>query len=83
LDCLVALFELEATVLTYLIGFIAIDFLWVLGHRLSHQINFLWNKHAIHHSSEEFILRVVCANRFQVCQSFLLLLIPAALLGVP
>jgi sterol desaturase/sphingolipid hydroxylase (fatty acid hydroxylase superfamily) len=36
----------------------------------------------IHHSSENLILRVVCANRFQVCQSFLLfLLIPAALLG--
>jgi sterol desaturase/sphingolipid hydroxylase (fatty acid hydroxylase superfamily) len=41
----IALFELEATVLTYLIG-CAIDFMGIGGHRLSHQINFLWNKHA-------------------------------------
>ena len=52
----IALFELEATVFNYLVGFIAIDFYGYWSHRLSHQINFLWNKHAIHHSSEEFNL---------------------------
>jgi sterol desaturase/sphingolipid hydroxylase (fatty acid hydroxylase superfamily) len=75
----IPLFELEATVLTYLIGLLLIFYgYWVTA---CHQINFLWNTR-IHHSSENLILRVVCANRFQVCQSFLLfLLIPAALLG--
>ncbi len=80
----IALFELEATILTYLIGFIAIDFYGYWSHRLSHQINFLWNKHAIHHSSEEFNL--ACALRQPISSFvnlFTFLLIPAALLGVP
>jgi len=80
----ISLFELEATGLTYLIGFIAIDFYGYWSHRLSHQINFLWNKHAIHHSSEEFNL--ACGLRQPISSFvnlFTFLLIPAALLGVP
>lgn len=80
----IALFDLDATVLTYVIGFIAIDFYGYWSHRLSHQINFLWNKHAIHHSSEEFNL--ACALRQPISSFvnlFTFLLIPAALLGVP
>jgi alkylglycerol monooxygenase len=80
----VAVFHMEANVLTYFIGFIAIDFYGYWTHRLAHQINFLWNKHAIHHSSEEFNL--ACALR-QTVSSFInlftFLLIPAAILGVP
>lgn len=80
----IALFDLEASFSTYFIGFIAIDFYGYWSHRLSHQINFLWNKHAIHHSSEEFNL--ACALRQPVSSFvnlFTFLLIPAALLGVP
>ena len=80
----IALFHLEATPLSYCIGFIVIDFYGYWSHRLAHQINFLWNKHAIHHSSEEFNLS--CALR-QTISSFVnlftFLLIPAAVLGVP
>jgi sterol desaturase/sphingolipid hydroxylase (fatty acid hydroxylase superfamily) len=80
----IAIFHLEATIMAYIIGFIAIDFYGYWSHRLSHQINFLWNKHAIHHSSEEFNL--ACALRQPVSSFvnlFTFLLIPAALLGVP
>jgi sterol desaturase/sphingolipid hydroxylase (fatty acid hydroxylase superfamily) len=80
----IALFHLEATPLAYIIGFITIDFYGYWSHRLSHQINFLWNKHAIHHSSEEFNLS--CALRQPISSFvnlFTFLLIPAALLGVP
>ncbi|MFM2368034.1 MAG: hypothetical protein RL619_330 [Bacteroidota bacterium] len=80
----IAVFHLEATVLAYIIGFIAIDFYGYWSHRFSHQINFLWNKHAIHHSSEEFNL--ACALRQPISSFvnlFTFLLIPAALLGVP
>lgn len=80
----IALFHLEASIFAYIIGFIAIDFYGYWSHRLSHQINFLWNKHAIHHSSEEFNL--ACALRQPVSSFvnlFTFLLIPAALLGVP
>jgi alkylglycerol monooxygenase len=79
-----AIMQLEANILAYIVGFIVIDFYGYWSHRLSHQINFLWNKHAIHHSSEEFNL--ACALR-QTVSSFVnlftFLLIPAALLGVP
>lgn len=79
-----ALFTMEASVLTYIIAFIAIDFYGYWNHRWAHQINFLWNKHAIHHSSEEFNLS--CALRQSVStfvNLFTFLLLPAAVLGVP
>ncbi len=80
----IAIFHLEANVWSYIIGFIAIDFYGYWGHRLAHQINFFWNKHAIHHSSEEFNL--ACALRQSVSSFvnlFTFLLIPAAFVGVP
>ena len=80
----IAVFQIESGIIIYLIGFIAIDFYGYWSHRLSHQINFLWNKHAIHHSSEEFNL--ACALRQPVSSFvnlFSFLLIPAALFGVP
>ena len=80
----IALFHQEPNLIAYIIGFIAIDPYGYCSHRLAHQINFLWNKHAIHHSSEEFNLS--CALR-QTISSFVnlftFLLIPAAVLGVP
>ncbi len=79
-----ALFEIKATVWTYIIGFIAIDLAGYWGHRLNHEINFLWNRHIIHHSSEEFNLS--CALRQTVSafvNYFTIFLIPAALCGVP
>ncbi len=56
-----ALFTIENTILTYFIAFFVIDFYGYWSHRWAHQINFFWNKHAIHHSSEEFNLP--CALR--------------------
>ena len=79
-----ALFQQEITITSIIIAFIAIDFYGYWSHRLAHQINFLWNKHAIHHSSEEFNLS--CALRQSISSFvnlFTFLLIPAAILGVP
>lgn len=79
-----AVWHVEATFLTYAIAFLVIDFYGYWSHRWAHEINFFWNKHAIHHSSEEFNL--ACALR-QPISSFInlftFLLVPAALLGVP
>ena len=52
----IAVFHIEASIWAYIIGFITIDFYGYWTHRLAHQVNFLWNQHAIHHSSEEFNL---------------------------
>lgn len=79
-----ALFQQEVSIASILIAFIVIDFYGYWSHRLSHQINFLWNKHAIHHSSEEFNLS--CALRQSISSFvnlFTFLLLPAALIGVP
>jgi sterol desaturase/sphingolipid hydroxylase (fatty acid hydroxylase superfamily) len=79
-----AVFHMEATIFTYIVAFIIIDFYGYWTHRIAHQVNFFWNKHAIHHSSEEFNL--ACALR-QTVSSFInlftFLLIPAAIIGVP
>jgi hypothetical protein len=67
-----------------LIASIAVDFQGYWVHRWSHEINFLWNRHIIHHSSEEYNLS--CALRQSVStfiNYFTFLLLPAALLGVP
>lgn len=79
-----AVIHVESTIWLYVIAFIALDFSGYWVHRLAHQINFFWNKHAIHHSSEEFNL--ACALRQSISSFvnlFTIFLLPAALLGVP
>jgi len=79
-----AVVEIKSTPLLYITGFIILDFYGYCTHRLAHSINFFWNKHAIHHSSEEFNL--ACALRQPVAQFvnlFTFILLPAAILGIP
>ncbi len=79
-----AFFHFQTTWFTYVIAFFIIDFYGYWTHRWSHEINFFWNKHAIHHSSEEFNL--ACALRQSISSFvnlFVFLLIPAAILGIP
>ena len=69
---------------TWVIAFIAIDFAGYWNHRLSHHVNLFWNSHVIHHSSEEFNL--ACALRQSISNLIgytAILLLPAAMLGVP
>ncbi|MGB3151973.1 MAG: sterol desaturase family protein [Maribacter sp.] len=79
-----ALYQIENTWVTWIAAFVVIDFAGYWNHRLSHKINFFWNQHVIHHSSEEFNL--ACALRQSISNLlgyFPLLLLPAALIGVP
>jgi sterol desaturase/sphingolipid hydroxylase (fatty acid hydroxylase superfamily) len=79
-----AIFEIESTVWLVIIAFIALDFNGYWVHRIAHQVNFFWNKHAIHHSSEDFNL--ACALRQSISSYvslFTFFLLPAALFGVP
>ena len=80
----VAIIHIESGWATYLIAFMALDFAGYWVHRLNHEINFMWNNHIIHHSSEEFNL--ACALRQSIStiiKLFAVFLLPAALLGVP
>ncbi|MBI1343386.1 MAG: sterol desaturase [Terrimonas sp.] len=79
-----AVFQIRASWLVYVIAFIAIDFQGYWVHRWSHHINIFWNRHIIHHSSEDFNL--ACALRQSISsifEFFTFLLLPAAILGVP
>jgi sterol desaturase/sphingolipid hydroxylase (fatty acid hydroxylase superfamily) len=79
-----ALIHITNVWLVYLITFIVLDFNGYWVHRWSHEINLFWNLHVIHHSSEEYNL--ACALRQSISAFFNLftvLLLPAALLGIP
>ena len=79
-----AIYHIQSTILTYVLAFIGIDFAGYWIHRWSHEINVFWNRHIIHHSSEEFNLS--CALRQSVSEIFALFTftyIPMAILGIP
>lgn len=80
----IKLFEIGSQWYVYVIAFIGIDFASYWSHRWNHEYNILWNKHIIHHSSEEFNL--ACALRqsvSDVVQIYFFLYIPMALIGIP
>ena len=79
-----AITHIKATWLVYLVTFITLDFAGYVVHLIDHKVNFFWNSHIIHHSSEEFNL--ACALRQSISvlvKLFVVLLLPAAILGVP
>ena len=79
-----AVFNIESSLLVYVIAFIGIDFAGYWVHRINHSINYFWNHHIIHHSSEEFNL--ACALRQSISNFFsisFIFLVPTALIGVP
>lgn len=79
-----AVIHVQQTWLLYVIAFVALDFSGYWVHRIAHTVNFFWNNHIIHHSSEEFNL--ACALRQSISvfvKIFIVFLLPAAILGVP
>lgn len=69
---------------TYIITFVALDFIGYWMHRLSHRVNFFWGHHVVHHSSEEFNLP--CALRqgiTMITNLTTLAIFPLALMGIP
>ena len=80
----IALFEIGTQWYVFVIAFIAKDFAGYWIHRMEHTINVFWNRHIIHHSSEEFNLS--CALRQSISEVFSfvgIFLLPAAVIGVP
>ena len=65
------------------IAFLGVDLAYYWFHRLSHEINFMWAAHVVHHQSEEYNLTV--ALRQSVFQGFFSFwfYIPLAVIGVP
>jgi len=78
------LFDLPASSAWTWIGcFVLVDLLYYWFHRLSHEINFMWAAHVVHHQSEEYNLAV--ALRQSTLQPFLSMAFywPLAWIGFP
>jgi alkylglycerol monooxygenase len=69
--------------LTWVACFLLFDFAYYWFHRLSHEINFMWAAHIVHHQSEEYNLTV--ALRQSSLQPFMSMVFywPLAFLGFP
>ncbi len=79
-----ALFSIDNSFWVFFIAFVGLDFAGYWVHRISHHVNFFWNTHIIHHSSEEFNL--ACALRQSISNFFsitVFFLVPVALFGIP
>lgn len=79
-----SIFDLQKSIIVYVLAFVGLDFAGYWQHRFNHSYNILWNRHIIHHSSEEFNL--ACALRQNISvffQIYFFLYIPMAIIGIP
>ena len=71
---------------TYILAFLILDFGGYWYHRISHTVNYFWNLHIIHHSSEEYNLPCALRQQFAVVTNLLFIFclgILLALIGIP
>ena len=79
-----ALFSISSSLVVFFLAFITLDFAGYWSHRFEHTVNIFWNRHIIHHSSEEYNLACALRQNFSALFAvFTFLLLPAAILGVP
>jgi sterol desaturase/sphingolipid hydroxylase (fatty acid hydroxylase superfamily) len=77
-------FSLPAdSVWTWVFAFVAVDFLYYWWHRLSHEVNFLWAAHIVHHQSEDYNLAVALRQAITTSFTVIPFYAPLAFLGVP
>ena len=76
------IFTLPGTALTWVVTFLLIDLLYYWFHRLSHEVNFLWAAHIVHHQSEEYNLSVALRQSWWQGLFSFWFYIPVAVLGV-
>ena len=72
-----------STGVAWLVALAGVDFLYYWWHRLSHEVNFLWAAHVVHHQSEDYNLAVALRQSVTTSWTVLPFYLPLALLGVP
>ncbi len=80
----IGIFDLEATAGVFVLTFVYKDFAGYWKHRFEHSVNYFWNHHIIHHSSEEYNLP--CALRqsiSEIIDTSVFFIFPLAIIGVP
>lgn len=79
----ITILKIEPIWLAIIIAFIVQDFSGYWLHRMNHRINIFWNRHIIHHSSEEFNLSCALRQEISTIVRFgAIFMLPAALLGI-
>ena len=83
LEKTLALGRLSAdSIWTWLFAFVFYDFLYYWYHRFSHQINFLWAAHVVHHQSEEYNLTTALRQTSSSVGAWVFY-IPSFVIGIP
>jgi len=65
------------------VAFIGVDFCYYWWHRMSHQVNFMWAVHVVHHQSEEYNLTVALRQAWFSSITGWSFYVPLAFLGIP
>lgn len=79
-----ALLELSPdSVVTWVTCFLAVDCCYYWFHRASHQVNFLWAAHVVHHQSDEYNLAVALRQSALQPGFSWVFYLPLAVLGFP
>lgn len=76
-----AFIEQPATWWSFLLALIGFDFFFYWAHRWSHEINFFWGAHVVHHSSEEYNLSVALRQSWWHNVIAFFIFLPLPLLG--
>lgn len=67
---------------TWVVAFLLVDLMYYWFHRLSHEVNFLWAAHIVHHQSEEYNLSVALRQSWWQGLFSWWFYLPLALLGI-
>ncbi len=73
----------RGSLVPWAVAFVVVDLVYYWWHRLSHEVNFLWAAHAVHHQSEDYNLAVALRQSILTSFTSLPFYYPMALLGVP
>lgn len=72
---------IPSTLLNWVLLFIGVDFFYYWFHRASHEINFLWAAHIVHHQSENYNLSVALRQSWLQGLFSWVFYLPLALVG--
>ena len=73
----------SSSVTAWVVGALLMDFAYYWLHRLSHELNFMWAAHAVHHQSEEYNLSVALRQSWLQFVYGGIFYLPLAAVGVP
>jgi sterol desaturase/sphingolipid hydroxylase (fatty acid hydroxylase superfamily) len=77
------LFTIRPVWAQWLVAFFTVDFVYYWWHRASHEVNFMWAAHVVHHQSEDYNLAVALRQAVLTSWTIIPFHMPLALIGVP